>query len=326
MKTKLQNFLAISSIILSGILWGSMGLFVRKLNTLGFTSMQIVELRSVFTSLILLIVFSIFKPSLLKIDIKDIWIFFGTGIMSILFFNWCYFSTISQMPLSFAVIMLYTAPVFVLLLSAILFKEKVTLIKIFALLLAFTGCVLVSISGKTGYTLNFPVILLGLGSGLGYALYSIFSRYGLIRKYKVFTIIFWTFFISSIGGAFFTDWPNLFANLFPKSLNAAAITDTGAFIGTVSQSTSNTHTDFSVLLFFLLYTLVSTIAPYILYTAGLTKIENSKASVFAFSEPLTATTIGLIFFNEIPSVKTVLGIILMLSSLILLNFEKNKLQ
>ena len=118
MKTKLQNFLAISSIILSGILWGSMGLFVRKLNTLGFTSMQIVELRSVFTSIILLIVFSIFKPSLLKIDIKDIWIFFGTGIMSILFFNWCYFSTISQMPLSFAVIMLYTAPVFVLLLSA----------------------------------------------------------------------------------------------------------------------------------------------------------------------------------------------------------------
>ncbi len=40
-------------IILAACLWGTMGLFVRHLNTMGLSAMEIVEVRSILAALIL---------------------------------------------------------------------------------------------------------------------------------------------------------------------------------------------------------------------------------------------------------------------------------
>ena len=57
-RTKLAPFY----IILAGCLWGSMGLFVRRLGAMGLDSMEIVELRSLLAVALLFTVTAIRNP------------------------------------------------------------------------------------------------------------------------------------------------------------------------------------------------------------------------------------------------------------------------
>ena len=116
-------------VIAAGILWGTMSIFVRSLSELGFSSKQIMLMRSLLASGILAAVIALKNSALFKIHLCDIWIFIGSGILSMAFFSVCYFSTIIECGASVAVVLLYTSPVFVLILSAIFFKEKITFFK-----------------------------------------------------------------------------------------------------------------------------------------------------------------------------------------------------
>lgn len=282
-------------IILAGCLWGTMGLFVRRLNLMGLSSMEIVELRGILAVIILFPVILLWDRKQLKLKPKNLPPLISSGIFSILFFNFCYFSTIALMDLSTAAILLYTAPIFVMLLSLILFHERLSVRKVAALILAFAGCCLVSGLGGGSAKLSTAGLLLGLGSGLGYALYSIFSRYSLNQGLGSMGITVYTFLFSSIGGLFLADF----------SVYATALREHGlAFIA-----------------FALLYTLVTTVLPYLLYTAGLKHVENGSASVMASIEPVVATILGFFVFGEAPSLRSITGIVLVLGALCLLNFS-----
>ena len=76
-------------ILTAGILWGCLGIFVRQLNNHGLVSMDIVFLRALVTCLIMGLVLLIFDRSKFRIRWKDLWCFLGTGICSIVFFNFC---------------------------------------------------------------------------------------------------------------------------------------------------------------------------------------------------------------------------------------------
>ena len=91
-----------------------------------------------------------------------------------------------------ASILLYTAPSFVVVLSAILWKEPVTKKKLLALALTLVGCACVCGVFDGGLTVTFTGILLGLGAGFFYALYSVFGRYALAH-YSSMTVTVWTF-------------------------------------------------------------------------------------------------------------------------------------
>ncbi len=295
MKNKtLRQFVGTGSVTLAGILWGCIGIFIRKFS-LSLDSMQIVTARALLTTAILFLILLIFKRSLLKIKLRDIWCFIGTGVCSIIFFNYCYFRCMSMTSLSLAAMLLYTAPAIVMVISAIVFKEKITVQKISALLLAMLGCVLVSGLIGTRPLVSKEGILVGLGAGLGYALYSIFSRAALSRGYKSLTIIFYTFLIALIGLIPMTDWKGLSAEMFSSGK------------------------DF---LYFIIFAIVSTVLPYIFYTYGLTILSPSKASIIASIEPVSATLVGFIFFNERPSSVTFIAIGCILFSIILLAINK----
>ena len=285
-------------IILAGCLWGTMGLFVRRLSAMGLSSMPVVEMRVTLSALILLPVILLKDRSLLHLKPRNLWPLICSGIFSILFFYNCYFSTINLMDLSTAAILLYTAPIFVMLLSLLLFHERLTLRKVLALLLAFGGCCLVSGIGTGSMTVSAMGILLGLGSGLGYALYSIFSRFSLNQGMGSMTITFYTFLFASIGGIFLTDF----------SVYRTALQTYGVFF----------------VLFAIFFTLVTTVLPYLLYTAGLSYVENGSASVMASVEPVVASILGIVVFSEVPTVSSVAGIVLVLLALCLLNLPGRK--
>ena len=85
-----------------------------------------------------------FRRELLRIRLRDLWCFLGTGIGSIVFFNYCYFKTISLTSMSVAAVLLYTAPAIVMVLSRILFGERFTVRKVTALVMTFVGCIFVT--------------------------------------------------------------------------------------------------------------------------------------------------------------------------------------
>ena len=188
-------------IIIAGLFWGSMGIFVRHLNDLGFTSIQVACLRLTVAGVIFAVILLIKDPKGFKIKPKDIPLFLALGIVSILFFTCCYFTAIRLMTMSTAAILLYTSPIWVMVLAIIFLKEKITLQKVIALILAFIGCVLVS---GFGGKITVIGILVGLGSGLGYALYSIFGTFAL-RKYSPFTVTTYTFLIAGLGSIFVSN-------------------------------------------------------------------------------------------------------------------------
>lgn len=287
---KLAPFL----VILAGCCWATMGIFVRHLNTIGLASMEIVEARSMLTVVIMLLALAVFRRDLLKVRVKDLWCFAGGGIVSIILFNYCYFQTIQLASLSTAAILLYTSPIFVLLLSVPLFGEKLTRRKLICLAMAFGGCALASGLASGGMALSPQVLLFGLGSGFGYGLYSIFSRFALQRGYHPITITTYVFLFAAIGGVPLTD--------FGQILQVA-----GDGMGNV--------------LYLLLYTFVTTIIPYTAYTSGLQHVENGVAAVLACVEPVVATVFGIFFFSEVPNLSGWIGIALVLAALIILNLQ-----
>ena len=279
-------------VLTAGCLWGFMGLLVRSTDSLGLGSMETCFLRALVTAAVMLILLLLFDRPALKVRLKDLWCFAGTGIVSMSFFNYCYFKTIMLTSLSVAAVLLYTAPVFVVLLSAPLFGEKLSRRKLLAALAAFLGCAFVSgIVGGAG-RLSVSGILFGLGSGIGYALYSIFGRYALERGYGSVTISFYTF---------------VFA-LVPSSLLA----DTGSALAALTG-------DLGQFAFLSLLILMVTLAPYLLYTKGLRGLENGTASILASVEPVVATLLGLLLYSEKLGFWNILGITLVLLSILLIN-------
>ena len=293
-------FLNAFLILLAGILWGSMGLFVRPLNAKGLSSWDIVFIRA-FLTMVFMAVFILVKDrSLFKIKLKDIWCFIGTGLLSIVFFNLCYFKEITIAPLSIAAILLYTAPAFVMVISAFCFKERLTKRKIAALFLSFLGLMFVTGVFSSGERLTLKTLFIGLGAGLGYALYSIFSRYALEKGYSSFTISFYTFLLATVATVFFIK--------------------PGEVMGVAFSSGS-------MIVLLIAFALVSTIIPYLTYTVGLKGVENGQASIIASIEPVVATLIGIIWFHEKMSVWVLIGIVLVLTGIVISNIsvkeEKN---
>lgn len=186
-------------IITGAILWGTIGFYVKYLYSFGFSPMEVVTLRVMTAAIILLLYLAITAPKHLKLsNWKDLKYFIGTGIFSIIFFNYCMFKTIELSSLPIAAALLYTGPAFVIILSFFLFKEPITKRKTFALCMTLAGTVLVvELFPFDLKQMPLMIIIIGLGSGLGYALYSIFSKYAL-RKYTSLVITTYTFVVASI--------------------------------------------------------------------------------------------------------------------------------
>ncbi len=283
-------------IILAGCFWGSMGIFVRRLSALGFSSVQIVSIRVTLAALVFCLILMIRGRSGFRISARDLPVFLGLGVGSVLFFAVCYFTAITLMPLSTAAILLYTSPIWIMLMSALFFREKLDGRKLLALALAFAGCVLVS--GISGEGITLKGLLIGLGSGIGYGLYSILGTVAL-RRYSPWTVTTYTFLFAAAG-----SW------LICRPADMAA-----RFAGSGDPA--------GLLFFCFLTAMVTAVIPFLAYTLGLRSVEASRAGILATIEPMVATLIGILFFSEPLTLLSGLGILLILAAIILLNRKRS---
>lgn len=280
----------------AGFLWGLIALFVHQLSDSGMGSLPIVCYRNVLAAALLGGFLAVRSPKLLRIRLCDIWIFFGTGIVSIALFNYCYFVTLQHASVAVAALLLYTSPVFVMLLARVLFAERITRRKLFALVLTVFGCACVTGVFSETQTIPLPFVLTGLGSGLFYGLYSIFGKKAL-ERYETETVTFYTFAVAA-------------AATLPFSVqNCAAVLQAHP----------------SVLLAGIGLALFCTVLPFELYTNGLSGIPASRAAIFATMEPLVGTVAGILAFGDPFSLWTALGVVFVLTAIVLMNLPEHSL-
>ena len=182
-------------------------------------------------------------------------------------------------------------------LSFFLFKEKFNKRKVISLVMTFIGCVFVTGFIGSDKPLSFGSIMVGLGAGLGYALYSIFSRFAIEKKYTSFTVTTYTFLFALIGCLPFIK---------PKHFVECMVGNTGRIP------------------LYIILILFNTIIAYILYTNGLKGLENSVASIIASIEPVVATIVGVVLFKEKVNWMGILGMILVLASCAIIGIKGKK--
>ncbi|UCZ55350.1 DMT family transporter [Bacillus shivajii] len=280
-------------IIFGAALWGMIGIFVQALYDLGFSPIEVVTLR-VTTAVIFLLFIVLYKDkAAFKVKLKHLPFFVGTGIGSIVFFNWAYFTAIAEMNLSIAAVLLYTGPAFVTIMSRIFFKELFTPQKVIALIVTFIGCILViGLFPLNNEQFSFYGLIVGLGSGFGYALYSIFGKAAL-SSYSSLTTTTYTFIFATLA-------------LLPTSgllLNMSTWVTVEALLISIGLG------------------LFPTVLAYLLYTQGLQKIESSKASIAATIEPVVAALIGVFIFQDVLTLWQFFGMIFVISAVLLIHIK-----
>lgn len=284
-----RNTAAALAILAAAALWGMIGLWNRHLMAGGFTPYTIVLVRNMGGLVLLAAIFAVKDRSVFRVERCHLKYFFGTGVVSVLLFTVCYFSCQQVCSLAVASILLYTAPAIVVLLSAALWKEPVTRKKLLALGLTLAGCALVTGVLSGGVTVTVQGVLLGLGAGFFYALYSIFGRYALAH-YSAMTVTVWTFVFCGLGALVFLRPGELALVLERPSM---ALLSLGLVV-------------------------VSTAAPYLLYTWGLAQVEPGRAAILASIEPVVASLVGVLAFGEPMTAMTAAGIACVLAGVYIL--------
>ena len=286
-----MNQKATAAVLGAGSLWGVISIFVRNLNAMGLTAIQISLLRAMGGAAVMVLFLALTRRDLLKIKLRHIWYFVGTGIISLALFNLCYFTVIELSQASIAVVLLYTSPIFIMVISAIVFKEKITRNKLLALVMVFAGCVLVAGLLGGGYALTPTILLLGLGSGLFYGLYSIFGTVAL-RTYDTLTVATYTFVFATLGTLPFSDAGGMFRTMAAQPVS---------------------------ILWGIGVSLICAVAPYLLYTWGLSRMPSSRAAILVTMEPLVGALIGILLYQEPANPTKLLGMALIFGAVVVLN-------
>lgn len=284
--------LGYSYVILGAACWGLIGVFNRLLGEVGVSVWNRVTIRNFLSLVLMTVVFALFKRGVFRIKLRHLPIFVGAGLFSVLGLAVTYFNCQMHCSLAVAGILLYLAPSFVVLMSALFWKAPITKRKVMALVVSFLGCVLVSGIMSGALTVSVTGLLLGIGAGFCYATYTIFAHYGL-EHYDSLTMIYWTFFFAGLGSLAFLNWGEL----------APALPHGTTWIGIAGL------------------VVIATVLPYLFYTKGLEVVESGKASIIANVEPVVAALTGVVFFHEVLNVWTVLGIVCVLGGVVLLAKE-----
>lgn len=277
-------------VILAGACWGSISIFINYLSDAGLETMQISFLRQLLASIVFCVLILIRNPSNFRIHPKDLPLLVLVGLVNGVVFNYLYFYTIINSRASIAVVLLYTSPIFVMIMSRVLFGERITTLKMAALVLTVLGCVFVTGILGEGYTPPAVAILTGVLTGFAYALNNIITSVA-VRKNNPETVTLYTLFFS-------------FLFLIPFSGG--------------SELVHICRMNPAVLAVAFLMCLVTAVLAQYSFSKGLQMIESGKASIYGATEPIVGTLVGIIIFHEESNFLKIVGIGMVIAAIFLI--------
>lgn len=257
-------------VILAAGLWATFGPIARVLYARGYTPFELASIRT-WLGLAGAGVAALAARTPLRMRSGDTVFFAAYGILGFAAFETLLLAAFRHVTIPVAISLLYTAPVFVLALSHLLFHERITRAKRLALPLSVAGVLLVSgaasgfVPGRTA--ISFDGLLLGLGAGFGYALYTLFGRASISRAEPV-AAVFWSFLFAAMA----------LALLAPP----------------VRPFVRDPH----ALPWLLALGIVPTLLPYLLYLRALRTVPPGTAAMLACAEPVVAAVLAALFLGE----------------------------
>jgi len=281
-------------IIIAGILWGASPLFVSYLSPRGFSSLHLTAVRAAVSVIILSISLLVFKARGFRVGLFDVLLFLlnALGFVGTATF---YFQAIKMTSASTAVVLMYTAPIYVLLFSVLFLKERITKLKLSAMTLMLVGCFLVSgVIG--GFCFDALGILFGILSGLSYGIYNIVTKILMRRGQNPTVTTFYTFLFAAAVSVVISE-P---ISLFEKIGDSSALT----------------------VVVLILLGIATCVAPYFLYTLAMRELSAGVASSLGIVEPMAATVMSAVFLSDIPSALSWVGIVLILGAVFLLGIAE----
>lgn len=284
--------------ILAGICWGIAGVFIRYLDGTGLNNPTIVFTRTSVGTVLVFLFLLITDKNKLKVKIKDLPILCGVGFVGSVLLMCCYNIAVSELTLSLAAVLLSMSPIVVLIAGTFLFKEKITVKKVFCMVAAIVGCAMLSgiFELSSGLKLSAIGIIMGLGAMVSNGIYIIISRYATDRGYGALTICLYSCIAASIILSPFIDWKTL-----------------GEFI-TSDVATST--------IFLLVQSVCTSLIPSVVYIMGLRHVETGKAAILeGGSEPAAAMAVGIIIYAEIPTVIGAIGMVVTIVALAVLSSD-----
>lgn len=248
-------------ILIAACLWGLIGPVSRLAFAHGLTPLEVAFWRATLAGGL----FGLHALLLgrIRVDRRDLPIMVGFGLIGVALFYVSFQFAVQASGGALAAVLLYTAPAWVAVLSWIFLKEPMGPRKIIALVLTLVGVAGVSLQG--GEVQIRPAgIMWGLISGFTYALYYLFGKIYLPRY----------------------ETPTLFAYAMPIGalsllpllrFHAAAPLAWGAVV---------------------FLSLCSTYLAYLVYYAGLRRLEATRAAVVATLEPVVAALVSYLAWGE----------------------------
>jgi len=280
-------------IVIAAMCWGATGIVTRPLAAAGFTFFEMTETRSIFASVCLFAFLLLVNRKFPKFRFKDIWIFICMGAIGSALMGILYYYTVETITMAAASVLLYISPYIAIVMSAFIFKEKVTLQKLTALFIAFAGCVM-TVGVIDSGNLSAVGILSGIGAAFCFATQTILGKLALMRGYGPITVSAYFYTIAAILLIPFCDLGNMISLIGESGDNLKNLLVLGIFIA---------------------------VTPSLCYFKGLQKTEPGRALIIAYIEPLTAAVLGFAVFNEVLTPIRILGMALILLSLFILNIQ-----
>ncbi|NMB43009.1 MAG: EamA family transporter [Clostridiales bacterium] len=288
----LQGYLLI---FLSGVSWGLGGYFVTQMSKSGVSSLM-TAFSGHFLSLLPLLLYLLAKKGTngLKISKKGLFYSILLGALTKGIFKLANDTAVTLVGVATASILMYLAPLFAALMSMIFFKEKLRKYQHFALVLNLVGCILMVTGGNfTELNISGLGLILGVISGFLYALNTILGKLATSGDDPE-TMTFYMLLFSAVTMAIFAKhWQHI-----------------GLF------------TDKAFLFWAILNALCTGLIANLLYLSGLSmNVDASKATIIASGEVIVATLSGVFLLGEKIGLVGFLGIIIMLTSIVLMNIN-----
>lgn len=268
-------------IIFSMTVFGTLAIFVKNIS---LSSGEIALFRALIAS-VSIFIYKLFSGN--KISFKEIKnelpMLFVSGVA--MAFNWIFlFRAYNYTSVSIATLSYYFAPVILMVMSPILFKEKLNLKQIFCFLMATVGIVMViHVGGSQQSKSNFIGIAYGLGAASLYATVIILNKY-----------------IKSVSGIDRTLIQFIAAIII---LIPYLLLTTGIHINKLGSWG---------LLNLMILGIVHTGITYCFYFSSLKDLKGQEAALFSYIDPLIAIIVSITILNETMAMSQVIGGVMIL--------------
>jgi drug/metabolite transporter (DMT)-like permease len=292
-------------IALVGItLWSTTGVFISYLITnFGMPALLLAFWRNLFVCVALIPGLYFIRPSLLLPARSQLRFYVLYGFL-LAVFNSIWSLSVKANGAAVATVLAYSSAGFTAILAWWLFKEKLGLPKIAAILLSLSGCVMVSNAYRADvWKLNPLAASTGLLSGLLFAAYTLTGKEVSHRQINTWTSMLYSF---GFGSLFI-----LIFNLFPGLPGAAG-----------SVQALFPHLPFKGWFILILLSFVPTVFGFGLYNASMNYLPASITNLLATLEPAMTAVEAYVFLHERMTLIQILGSLVILSAVLIVQLER----